>query len=224
MTATAQTYRDIFNDAVKDSVKRATDAAALYNAGASEKAAYREFRAEWDKSVDDHRAAIQAQLQNGDIVSLYKKIDSLLDSPKFDADAVKSALDDMSGKVAAEAKLLSKLDVERVAMTQAMNGIKMAEKGMRRFPEDRRTQSRQTSDKLLDRGTLDRLEQAAAAHRDNYLDIAQKALEKTVSAQDRKQTRAQAELGQYLDGRPATAKPMTAPATARFRRKPQVQP
>lgn len=224
MTVSAQNYRDIFNDAVKDNVKRATEVAGLYNSGASAKSAYGEFRAEWDAAVDAHRAAIRAQLQNPDITDLYKKLARQLDDTNFDADAVKSTLDAMAEKVAAEAKLTAQLDVERIAMTQKMNSIKMAEAGMRSFPQDRKIRTLQTHDKLLDQSTLHRLEETAETNRDNYLDLAQRALEKTIAAQDGKPTKLQVQLAQYLDARPATAKPLAAPATARFTRKPQVKP
>ncbi len=224
MTVSAQSFRDIFNDAVKDNVKRATEAAALYNSGAPAKAAYRAFRTDWDSAVDAHRATIRAQLQNPDIGSLYKKLARQLDDKKFDADAVKMALDALAEKVATEAKLTAQLDVDRIAMMQTMNSIKLAEGGMRRFPQDDKIRTRQTHDKLLDQGTLHQLEEAAETNRDNYLDLAQRALEKTIAAQDGKPTRLQVELSQYLDARPATSKPLHAPATARFIRKPQVKP
>lgn len=224
MSVSAQTFRDIFNDAVKDNVKRATEAAALYNSGAPAKAAYRAFRAEWDAAVDAHRAAIRAQLQNPDIDTLHKKLARQLDDKTFNADAVKATLDAMAEKVAAEATLTAQLDVQRIAMTQTMNSIKLAEGGMRRLPQDSKTLSRQTHDKLLDQGTLHQLEEAAETHRDNYLDLAQRALEKTIKEQGEKPSKLQAELAQYLDARPATGKPLPAPATARFKRKSQVQP
>ena len=224
MTVSSQSYSDIFNDAVKDNVKRATEAAALYNSGAPAKAAYREFRSEWDAAVDAHRAAIRAQLQNPDITDLYKKLARQLDDQKFDTGAVKSTLDAMAEKVAAEAKLTAKLDAERIAMMQKTNSIKMAEAGMHSFPQDSIIRTRQTHDKLLDQSTLHRLEETAETNRDNYLDLAQRALEKTIAAQDGKLTTLQVELEQYLDSRPATAKPLAAPATARFTRKPQVKP
>ncbi len=224
MTVSAQNFRDIFNDAVKDNVKRATEAAALYNSGAPAKDAYRAYRAEWDAAVDAHRAAIRAQLQNPDITGLHKKLARQLDDKTFDTDAVKATLDAMAEKVAAEATLTAQLDVQRIAMTQTMNSIKLAEGGMRRFPQDSKILTRQTHDKLLDQGTLHQLEEATETHRDHYLDLAQRALEKTIAAQDGKPTKLQAELERYLDARPATAKPLAAPATARFTRKPQVKP
>lgn len=224
MTVSPQSYSDIFNDAVKDNVKRATEAAALYNSGAPAKAAYREFRTEWDAAVDAHRAAIRAQLQNPDISDLYKKLARQLDDKKFDEDAVKVTLDAMAEKVAAEAKLAAQLDVQRIALTQTTASIKMAENAMHRLPQDSKILTRQTHDKLLDQSTLHQLEEAAETNRDNYLDLAQRALEKTIAAQDGKPTKLQLELEQYLDARPATAKALAAPATARFTRKPQVKP
>ena len=137
---------------------------------------------------------------------------------------MKSTLDAMAEKVAAGAALTSQLDMERIAMTQTSTAIRMAENGMRRFPQDDKLRTRQTHDKLLDQSTLHRLEETAETNRDNYLDLAQRALEKTVAAQDGKPTALQVELEQYLDSRPATAKPLAAPATARFTRKPQVKP
>ncbi|MDI1226090.1 MAG: hypothetical protein PSY14_00195 [bacterium] len=216
MSISPQTYSDIFNDAVKDSVKRATEVAALYNSGPAEKAAYRAFRAEWDDAVKAHRDAIRAQWQNPDITDLYKKIDRMLDGEKIDADAVKSTLDIMAEKVAAQTTLAAKFDMDRISMQQTMNGIKMAEKGMRGFPEADKILSLQTHDKLLDRSTLGQLETTVVEHRDIYLDIAQKAMEKAISPQQGQKTKT--ELAQYLDGRPATGKPITAPATARFRK------
>lgn len=220
MTVSAQNYRDIFNDAVKDNVKRATEAAALYNSCAPARAAYRDFRAEWDAAVDAHRDAIRAQLQNPDVADLYKKLARQLDDKIFDADAVKSTLDAMAEKVAAGAALTSQLDMERIAMTQTSTAIRMAENGMRRFPQDDKLRTRQTHDNLLDQSTLHQLEEATEGIRDKYLDLAQRALEKTVKAQDEKPAKQQAELAQYLDARPATGKPLAAPATARFRKGP----
>lgn len=220
MTVSAQNYSDIFNDAVKDNVKRATEAAALYNSGAPAKAAYRDFRAGWDAAVDAHHEAIRAQLQNPDIANLYKKLSRQLEDKTFDADAVKSTLDVMAEKVAAVATLAAQLDMERIAMTQTSSAIKMAETGMHRFPQDGAIRTRQTHDKLLDQSTLHQLEEAAAGMRDKYLDLAQRALEKTVKAQQEKPVKQKAELAQYLDAGPATAKPLTAPATARFRKGP----
>lgn len=220
MTATAQNYRDIFNDAVKDNVRRATEAAALYNSGAPAKAAYRDFRAEWDAAVDAHRDAIRAQLKNTEIPDLYKKISRQLDDEKFDADAVKSTLDALAEKVAAGTKLAAQLDMERIAMTQVSSAIKLAEAGMRRFPQDGKIRTLQTHDKLLDQSTLQQLDEATEGIRDKYLDLAQRALEKTVKAQDEKPAKQQAELAQYLDAGPATGKPLAAPTTARFRKGP----
>lgn len=218
-----QTYSDIFNDAVKDSVKRATDIAALYNSGPAEKSAYREFRAEWDKAVNTHRAGIQTLFQDASITDLYKKLDRLLDGKRVNVDTVTTTLQQMADKVAAETTAVGHFDVERLRMLQRMSSIAMAEGGMKRYPAIAKQQTRQTTDKLLDRDMLDRLERAAENHRDIYLDIAQRAMEK-ITAQQERDAKREMDIARNLPTRPATTKSLSAPPTARFRRKPPVQP
>lgn len=215
MTVSAQTYSDIFNDAVRDNVKRATDVAALYNAGAAEKAAYRSFRAEWDKSVDAHRKGIETQLQDPTVANLYKKLDLLLDG-KVNADAVKSVLDNMAAQVAAETIAVGQLDNQRIRMLQMMSSISMAEGGMKRYPAFAKYMTRQTTERLLDHDSLDRLEREAKNRRDIYLDIARRAMEKIT--QQKKRVAEKQAADKIVVKSAAGSKRVTAPPTARFRK------
>lgn len=221
MSVSAQTFSDIFNDVVKDNVKRATDVAALYNAGVAEKAAYREFRREWDKAVESHREGIRAQLNDPAITDLYKKLDRMLDGKNVDANAVSATLNDMAAKVAAETTAVGQFETERLRMAQTMSSIALAEGGMKRYPDFAKRMTRQVNGKLLDHDSLDRLERNAENHGDIYLDIAQRALEK-ITAQKAREAKRQEEIDRANAIRAPKTKSVTAPPTARFRRKPQV--
>jgi hypothetical protein len=224
MNVSAQVFDDILNDATLATTAQGQRIAQAHNDNTAAHSAYDVFRRRWQQRYEAHAARggmllNQAELENA--LTHFQR-----NMPK-DAAGIAAGLDALTAKVNDNEQATKDHSAENDRLRKAFGALAVAESKMENLANWTMTDTRATLQKLQDTSQISSIDRVRRARNSSYARIKDDAERRIRHLMDDAQARdekARHAFNAYLGSGFVTAEPVTAPATARFRRKGEPQP
>lgn len=224
MNISAQFFDDILNDATLATTAQGQRIAQAHNDNVAAHSAYDVFRRRWQQRYDAHAAQTQVLLSQSE---LEKSLNDFQRNMPPDADGITAGLDALTAKVDANEQATKDHSTENDLLRKAFGALATAEGKIENLANWTAADTRETLQKLNDTSKIGSIDRVRRARNSSYARIKDDAVRRMTHLNDDAQAREQSArnaFNNYLgNGCFTTAQPVTAPATARFKRKAEPQ-
>lgn len=230
MNISAQFFDDIMNDASLATTAQGqriaqahNDNTQAHNDNTAAHSAYDVFRRRWQQRYDAHAAQGEVLLNQSD---LEKSLNDFQRNMPQDAAAIAQGLDALAAKVEANEQATKDHYAENDALRGAFGALSVAEGKIENLVNWTVDDTRATLQKLQDTSLTGSIDRVRRGRNSSYARIKDDATRRIAALQSSAQFLEQAArdaFNAYLGNGFVTAEPLAAPATARFRRKPEPQ-
>ncbi len=224
MNISAQFFDDILNDATLATTAQGQRIAQAHNDNNAAHSAYDVFRRRWQQQYDAYAARAEVLLNQSD---LEKSLNHFQRNMPQDADGIAAGLDALTAKVNDNEQVIKDHSAETDLLRKAFGALAVAEGKIENLVNWTAADTRATLQKLQDTSQTGSIDRVRRGRNSSYARIKDDATRRMQGLNDDAQAQeesARRAFNSYLNGGFVTGAPVTAPATASFRRKPQVQP
>ncbi|MDI1226089.1 MAG: hypothetical protein PSY14_00190 [bacterium] len=224
MNISAQFFDDILNDATLATTAQGQCIAQAHNDNNAAHSAYDVFRRRWQQQYDAYAVRVEVLLNQSD---LEKSLNHFQRNMPQDADGIAAGLDALTAKVNDNEQVIKDHSAETDLLRKAFGALAVAEGKIENLVNWTAADTRATLQKLQDTSQTGSIDRVRRGRNSSYARIKDDATRRMQGLNDDAQAQeesARRAFNSYLNGGFVTAEPVTAPATASFRRKPQVQP
>ncbi len=224
MNVSAQFFDDILNDATLATTAQGQRIAQAHNDNNAAHSAYDVFRRRWQQRYDAHAAQTGVLLTQSD---LEKSLDNFQRNMPQDADAIAAGLAALTAKVNDNEQATRDHSAEKDLLRKAFGALAVAEGKIENLVNWTAAGTRAMLQELQDSSQTGSIDRVRRGRNSSFARIKDDATRRIENLNADAQTQAQKTLQDfhtYLSAGFGTSAPVTAPATARFRRRGAPQP